>query len=69
MRSSLRLAVVVALLLGLLVPTAAVLLFDLQKTRLVALEDVRRDLSRSVEGWPCPWPSRCGRYPPIWPSR
>lgn len=49
MRSSLRFAVVVALLLGLLVPTAAVLLFDLQKTRLVALEDVRRDLSRSVE--------------------
>ncbi|MDC8787085.1 sensor histidine kinase [Roseateles koreensis] len=49
MRSSLRFAVVLALLLGLLLPTTLVLLFDLQKTRRVALEDVKRDLNRSAE--------------------
>ena len=48
-RGSLRYAVILALLLGLLVPTTLVLLYDVQKTRRVALEDLRRDLSRTAE--------------------
>jgi len=48
-RTSLRLAVVLALLVGLLLPTAGVLLYDMQTTRRLAMEDLRRDLSRSSE--------------------
>ncbi|MET0518499.1 MAG: HAMP domain-containing protein, partial [Burkholderiaceae bacterium] len=48
-RSSLRYAVVLALLVGLLLPTALLLLYDAQRTRQTALEDLRRDLSRAVE--------------------
>jgi hypothetical protein len=48
-RSSLRFAVVLALLVGLLLPTALLLLYDAQKTRQTALEDLRRDLSRAAE--------------------
>jgi signal transduction histidine kinase len=48
-RSSLRYAVVLALLIGLLLPTAGVLLYDAQKTRRVALEDLRRELARTTE--------------------
>ncbi|RZL32358.1 MAG: HAMP domain-containing histidine kinase, partial [Rubrivivax sp.] len=42
-------AVVLALLLGLLLPTMAVLLYDIQKTRETAMEDLRRDLARTSE--------------------
>ncbi|WP_271009190.1 sensor histidine kinase [Paucibacter sp. B51] len=48
-RASLRYAVIVALLIGLLVPTALVLLYDAQKTRRTALEDLKRDLVRTTE--------------------
>ncbi|HEY0956103.1 MAG TPA: ATP-binding protein [Roseateles sp.] len=48
-RSSLTVAVVLALLLGLLLPTTAVLLYDVQKTRATAMEDLRRDLARATE--------------------
>ncbi len=48
-RSSLRYAVILALLIGLLVPTALVLLYDAQKTRRTALDDLRRDLVRTTE--------------------
>ncbi|PZP36666.1 MAG: hypothetical protein DI603_01520 [Roseateles depolymerans] len=48
-RNSLRFAVVLALLLGLLLPTTGVLLYDSQKTRATAMEDLRRDLSRTAE--------------------
>ncbi|MDR7332031.1 HAMP domain-containing sensor histidine kinase [Roseateles asaccharophilus] len=48
-RSSLTVAVVLALLLGLLLPTTAVLLFDVQKTRATAMEDLKRDLARATE--------------------
>ena len=48
-RWSLRYAVILALLVGLLVPTALVLLYDAQKTRRVALDDLRRDLARTSE--------------------
>jgi len=48
-RSSLRYAVVLALLVGLLVPTALVLLYDAQKTRRIALDDLKRDLARTTE--------------------
>ncbi|RTL46349.1 MAG: HAMP domain-containing histidine kinase [Burkholderiales bacterium] len=40
---------VLALLLGLLLPTTAVLLYDGQKTRATAMEDLRRDLARATE--------------------
>jgi signal transduction histidine kinase len=48
-RNSLTFAVVLALLLGLLLPTTAVLLYDSQKTRATAMEDLRRDLARTSE--------------------
>lgn len=48
-RNSLTFAVVLALLLGLLLPTTVVLLYDGQKTRATAMEDLRRDLSRATE--------------------
>ena len=48
-RNSLTFAVVVALLLGLLLPTTAVLLYDSQKTRETAMEDLRRELARTSE--------------------
>ena len=48
-RSSLRYAVLLALLVGLLIPTALVQLYDAQVTRRMALEDLRRDLARTTE--------------------
>lgn len=48
-RNTLTFAVVLALLLGLLLPTAALLLYDVQKTRETAMEDLRRDLARTSE--------------------
>ena len=48
-RNSLTFAVVLALLLGLLLPTTAVLLYDGQKTQATAMEDLRRDLARATE--------------------
>ncbi len=48
-RNSLTFAVVLALLLGLLLPTTAVLLYDLQKTRETAMEDLKRELARTTE--------------------
>ncbi|CAN5333180.1 hypothetical protein BH11PSE10_BH11PSE10_21790 [soil metagenome] len=48
-RSSLRYAIVLALLVGLLLPTALLLLYDAQLTRRIALEDLRRDLLRTTE--------------------
>ncbi|MFY7863208.1 sensor histidine kinase [Roseateles sp.] len=48
-RASLRYAVIVALLVGLLVPTAVTLLWDAQATRHTALEDLKRDLARTTE--------------------
>lgn len=48
-RNSLTFAVALALLLGLLLPTTAVLLYDAQKTRATAMDDLRRDLARATE--------------------
>lgn len=48
-RSSLRNAVMLALLVGLLLPTAAVLLYEQQLSRQTVMEDLRRDLSRATE--------------------
>ena len=48
-RSSLRYAVLLALLVGLLIPTALVQLYDAQVTRRIALEDLRHDLARTTE--------------------
>ncbi|MBL8276665.1 MAG: HAMP domain-containing histidine kinase [Pelomonas sp.] len=48
-RNSLTFAVVLALLLGLLLPTTAVLLYDGQKTRATAMDDLKRDLARATE--------------------
>ncbi|MBI3349621.1 MAG: HAMP domain-containing histidine kinase [Burkholderiales bacterium] len=48
-RNSLTFAVVLALLLGLLLPTTVVLLYDGQKTRETAMEDLKRDLARTSE--------------------
>ena len=48
-RNSLMFAVVLALLLGLLLPTTVVLLYDGQKTRATAMEDLKRDLARASE--------------------
>ena len=48
-RNSLTFAIVVALLLGLLLPTTTVLLYDLQKTRATAMDELRRDLTRATE--------------------
>ncbi|KQY81644.1 sensor histidine kinase [Pelomonas sp. Root1444] len=48
-RNSLTFAIVLALLLGLLLPTTAVLLYDGQRTRETAMEDLRRDLTRTSE--------------------
>lgn len=48
-RGSLTTAVMLALLLGLLLPTTAVLLYDGQKTRTTAMEDLKRDLARATE--------------------
>ena len=48
-RGSLRYAVIVALLVGLFVPTSLVLLYAVQKTRCVALEDLHKDLARTAE--------------------
>jgi signal transduction histidine kinase len=48
-RMSLRYAVVLALLVGLLLPTALVLLYDAQTARRQALEDLHRDLARAAE--------------------
>jgi len=48
-RMSLRYAVVLALLVGLLLPTALVLLYDAQATKRQALDALHRDLSRTAE--------------------
>lgn len=48
-RGSLTTAVMLTLLLGLLLPTTAVLLYDGQKTRTTAMEDLKRDLARATE--------------------
>ncbi len=48
-RNSLTFAVVLALLLGLLLPTTAVLLYDVQSTRETAMDDLRKDLARTSE--------------------
>jgi len=48
-RISLRYAVVLALLVGLLLPTALVLLYDAQNARHRAVEDLKRDLTRAAE--------------------
>ncbi len=48
-RNSVTFAVVLALLLGLLLPTTAVLLYDSQKTRASALEDLKEDLARTTQ--------------------
>ena len=48
-KSSLRYAVVLALVIGLLAPTVIVLSFDVQSTRRIALEDLQRDLTRTTE--------------------
>ena len=48
-RNGLTFAVVLALLLGLLLPTTLVLLYDVQKTRETAMEDLKRDLARTSE--------------------
>lgn len=48
-RNSLTFAVVLALLLGLLLPTTAVLLYDVQAARETAMEDLKRDLARTSE--------------------
>lgn len=48
-RNSLTVAVMLALLLGLLLPTTGVLLYDGQKTRATAMEDLKRDLARTSE--------------------
>ncbi len=48
-QSSLRTAVMAALVAGLLVPTGAVLLYESNLTRREAMEDLRRDLTRVVE--------------------
>ncbi|MFG6456104.1 sensor histidine kinase [Roseateles sp. BYS96W] len=48
-RNSLTFAVMLALLLGLLLPTTAVLLYDVQNTRETAMEDLRKDLARTSE--------------------
>ena len=48
-RNSLTFAVMLALLLGLLLPTTAVLLYDVQSTRQTAMEDLRKDLARTSE--------------------
>ncbi|MCH7345014.1 ATP-binding protein [Pelomonas sp. CA6] len=47
--SSLRNAVVLALLLGLALPTTLVLLYEQQASQRVAMEDLRRDLTRTSE--------------------
>jgi two-component system, NtrC family, sensor kinase len=47
--TSLTFAVVLALLLGLLLPTTAVLLYDVQAARETAMEDLKRDLARTSE--------------------
>ncbi len=48
-QSSLRNAVILALGVGLLAPTSLVLLYDWQASRHTAMEDLRRDLNRTVE--------------------
>ncbi|MFN3859878.1 MAG: sensor histidine kinase [Roseateles sp.] len=48
-RNSLTFAVALALLLGLLLPTTAVLLYDMQRTRATAMDDLRRDLARATQ--------------------
>ncbi|MDL5034204.1 ATP-binding protein [Pelomonas sp. APW6] len=48
-QSSLRNAVILALGIGLLVPTSLVLMYDWQASRHTAMEDLRRDLGRTVE--------------------
>ncbi|MGM9513022.1 sensor histidine kinase [Roseateles sp. DB2] len=48
-QSSLRNAVILALGVGLLVPTSLVLMYDWQASRHTAMEDLRRDLGRTVE--------------------
>jgi two-component system, NtrC family, sensor kinase len=48
-KSSLRNAVVLALIVGLLVPTGVVLLIESNATRREAMDDLKRDLSRVVE--------------------
>ena len=48
-RASLRYAVVIALLIGLLVPTAVVLFWDAQSTRSTAKELLRKDLERIAQ--------------------
>ncbi len=48
-RASLRYAVVLALLIGLLVPTVVALMWDAQSTRSTAKEDLRKDLDRITQ--------------------
>jgi signal transduction histidine kinase len=48
-RSSLRYAVLLALLIGLLIPMALLQLYDAQVSRRRVIEDLRRDLARSTE--------------------
>lgn len=48
-RSSLRNAVMLALLVGLLLPTGAVLLYEQQLSRQTVMDDLRRDLNRVTE--------------------
>ncbi len=48
-KSSLRNAVMLALLVGLLLPTAAVLLYEQQLSRQTVMEDLHRDLARVSE--------------------
>ena len=49
MRGALRYAIVLALLVGLLLPTALLLLYDAQVSRRVALDDLRGDLTRTAK--------------------
>ncbi len=49
MKTSLRSAVILALLVGLALPTAGVLLYEQQLSRKTVMEDLRRDLSRVAE--------------------
>ncbi|WP_141100793.1 sensor histidine kinase [Roseateles aquatilis] len=49
MKTSLRNAVILALLVGLALPTAGVLLYEQQLSRRVVMDDLRRDLSRVAE--------------------
>ena len=47
--TSLLYVVILALLIGLLAPTAAVLIPEIRRTREVAMQDLNRDLTRTTE--------------------